>query len=179
MFTTFGSTRARILDPPCPTTRSGSPSLLSSVKGLIKRPLQNHIETPMFSSQALANMSTSKSTHRSKQRSRSREPQSQACSWVPCLRKKSSHRKHVPSMIDYLTLAQLENVWYSQDSCRGFVPANRNTESPEIQQQSQRHPTRRSDELFLPESTSHQPNLWAEGRSFDELVWSRPPSYQP
>lgn len=177
MSTPSASTHTQILDPTQLTRRKASPNLFSSMKGLIKLRSRHHIETSLFSSDALPGRSID-STHRPRQRFRSPVPQSSARSWVPSLRKRSSRRQHVPSMIDYLTLAQLENVWYSQDSCRGCVRANQIAVRPEVQLQSQQHSSRRSDELFLPQSPRCPPNMRAERRSFDGSVRSRPPSYQ-
>lgn len=179
MYAAFDSPHAHKPDTAQRMRKKGSPNFLSSVKGLIKRPARKHLEASRLNSHAPTSRSTSESAHRLRQCSRSPVPQSQVRSWVQSLRERPSHRKHLPSMIDYLTLAQLENVWYSQDSCRGFLTTNQTTAAPEIQLQEQRQSSRGTDENSLTQSTRRRPTSLAQRLSSDGSAWSRPPSYQP
>lgn len=187
MCTAFDSQYAHIPGPAYAPPRKRSPSFLSSVKGLIKRPSRTRLEVPPVDNQAFQSRSTSELSSRSRERSRSPMTRVPARSWEGDPRGDPHHysrqepppREHIPSMIDYLTLAQLESVWYKQDTYRGCVSAPQTAPSPEIEQWQQQELGRSSGEVRRSPPLARHPALRVRGRSFDDsTAWSRPPSYR-
>ena len=100
--------------------RSRSPSFLDSVKGLVRRsrsPLRlrtsngDAFNTP----QAQESFNTAPQARP--------VPDNGARSSRSSAQKRRERRENIPSMIDYLTLSQLENVWQRQDTYKGCVDA--------------------------------------------------------
>ncbi|KAI4250156.1 MAG: hypothetical protein L6R40_000328 [Gallowayella cf. fulva] len=179
MYSAFDSPYPHIPAAAIPIQRKRSPNFLESVKHLVKRPSSTRLEAPKDNDPTLHTRSTSDLAPRARQRSHSPVPRFHARSWGGSsarTRKGQRSREQIPSMIDYLTLAQLENVWYKQDSYKGTVSAPQPTPSPEVErmQQSQQ---RNRDLLNAPSLDAH-PAIRARGASFDESTWSRPPAYR-
>ncbi|KAL8800770.1 MAG: hypothetical protein Q9182_004934 [Xanthomendoza sp. 2 TL-2023] len=180
MYSAFDSPYPHIPGAALPIPRKRSPNFLESVKYLVKRPSRTRLEAPRDDNRNSHSRSTSDLGHQPRQRSHSPVPRVQARSWGGSsarTRKGQRSREHVPSMIDYLTLAQLENVWYKQDSYRGTVSLPQPTPSPEIERMQQRQQSN-GDPLNGPSLDAH-PAIRARGASFDDSSWSRPPSYRP
>ena len=144
--------------PPSPTfpdyprgRRGRSPSFLSSVKNIMQQPLKRMRSpgrSPGLSSDldfprdngALSDNWKPRSQSQSRPRPTSSrhshcgyhtgscEHSCHACH-RPLSREGRSRREPVPSMADYLTLAQLETVWISQDTYKGCVDAPRAVET--------------------------------------------------
>lgn len=176
MYTVFDSQFAHIPGPAYSPQRKRSRSFLSSVKSLIKRPSRTRLEVPPVDSQALPSRSSAESGRQSRERSRSPVPRVEAHSWEAPLHKEHTHREHIPSMIDYLTLAQLENVWYKQDTYRGCVSTPQTAPSPELEYWQRQESSRSSERIFPSPSLGRHPALRVRRRSFDDSIWSRPPS---
>lgn len=179
MCTAFDSQHAHIPGPAYSPQRKHSASFLSSVKVLIKRTPRTRLEVPTVDSQVLQSRSTSQPGPRSRERSHSPVARVQARSWGGPSRKEHTPREHIPSMIDYLTLAQLENVWYKQDAYKGCVSAPQTGPSPEREHWQQQESGQSSERIRLPPPLSRHPAVRVRGRSFGDSSWSRPPSYRP
>ncbi|KAL8714588.1 MAG: hypothetical protein Q9220_001536 [cf. Caloplaca sp. 1 TL-2023] len=173
MYSAFDTLYPHIPGSFSPPQRKRSHGFLASVKGLVKRPSRSKLDTPSSDDRALPSRSTSALGPRRRQRSHSPIPRIQAHSWGGSGSKGQRHRENVPSMIDYLTLAQLENVWYKQDSYKGCVSTPQAAPDVDMQEIQLRQSDRDSPSL------DNHPALRARGSSFDEPTWSRPPSYRP
>ena len=128
-------------DPPR-LKRNRSPSFLSSVRNLIPRPLKRSRSKASLDLPRSANKATSEDSSASTSTSHTSSPTSPTSRHFHCClhsgpcevsciaptheqaRKK---RQRLPSMIDYLTLEQLETVWLGQDTYKGAVDAPRTT----------------------------------------------------
>lgn len=174
MYTAFDSQYAHIPGPAYSPQRKRFPSFLSSVKDLIKRPSRTHLEVPTTNNQDLRYRSPS----REHERSRSPVPRLRIHSWGRSSRKGQRPREHIPSMIDYLTLSQLENVWYKQDSYRGCVAAPQTAPIPEVERWQQQESRQTTDSIGLTAPLRRHSALRGRRRSFENSVWSRPPSYR-
>lgn len=181
MDVTFDSLYPPMPDPRHAGQQKRSRSFLASVKGLVKQPSRTRLEPPTIDAPALQPRSTSALGYHSRERSRSPIPRIQAHSWggSGSSRKVKRSREHVPSMIDYLTLAQLENVWHKQDSYRGSVTTPQTAPNPEIQQMQKRLDGWAPQSTRDPHPMDVHPALRARSPSFDDSAWSRPPSYRP
>ncbi|KAL8677231.1 MAG: hypothetical protein Q9186_006324 [Xanthomendoza sp. 1 TL-2023] len=180
MYSAFDSPYPHIPDAAFPIPRKRSPNFLESVKHLVKRPSRTRLEVPRDDDRDLHSRSTSDLGHHLRQRSYSPVPRVQArsCGGSCTRTRKGQHsREHVPSMIDYLTLAQLENVWYKQDSYKGTVSVPQSTPCPDIERMQQRQ--QRNRDLLEEPSLDAHPAIRARGASFDDSSWSRPPAYRP
>ena len=146
--------------------RGRSPSFLTSVKDIVHRsrsPLRPrtsngeiHISAPLEIPQSVP--------HR---RAISSPADNKAPSSRTSSRGRRERRKNIPSMIDYLTLSQLENVWQRQDTYKGTVDAPQRAP-----QQSARFPSqRREEKLQVPIMDVH-PALRGS-HSHDDLARSR------
>ncbi|MCJ1225329.1 hypothetical protein MMC12_001978 [Toensbergia leucococca] len=143
-----------------PQPRSPSPNLLASMRNLVPMPLRRsrspsrpprEDEELRPRDASLLTVPDSHTSHRleisqpqpispnfSLPRRGSHDPE----------RSRERHREQIPSMIDYLTLEQLENVWRKQDTYKGCV---------EIPQKTKRQ-NRRSGEYQAPHAV-HRPSL--------------------
>lgn len=178
MYSAFDSQYAHIPGPAYCPQRKPSPRFLSSVKSLIKRPSRTRLEVPPVDSQALPSRSSAECSRQSRERSRSPVPRVEAHSWEAPFRNENTRRENIPSMIDYLTLAQLENVWYKQDTYRGCVSMPQTAPSPELEYWQRQESSRTSERIYPSPSLGRHPAFRVRRRSFDEPVRSRPPSYR-
>lgn len=124
MYTAFDSPYPHIPNAAFPVQRKRSPNFLKSVKHLVKRPSRSGLEAPKEDTWTLRSRSTSELGQHPRQWSHSPTPRFHTRTWGGSsarTRKGQRSREQVPSMIEYLTLAQLENVWYKQDSYKGTV----------------------------------------------------------
>ncbi|KAL8767321.1 MAG: hypothetical protein Q9209_006159 [Squamulea sp. 1 TL-2023] len=179
MYTAFESPYPHLPNVAFPIQQKRSPNFLESVKHLVKRPSRTGLEAPKDHSWTLRSHSTSELGRHPPQRSHSPTARSQAWTWGTSsarTRKGQRAREHIPSMTDYLTLAQLENIWYKQDSYKGTVSAPQSIPSPEFDQMQQRQ--QRNREILSGPSLDAHPAIRARGVSFDESTWSRPPAYR-
>lgn len=110
----------RVPDSPLPR-RSRSPNFLASVKGLVHRsrsPLRPRTSNgEIYITPPIQESYTA--PHRPVIPLASNEPHSLRSSG----QKRRKRREQIPSMTDYLTLSQLENVWQRQDTYKGCVDA--------------------------------------------------------
>lgn len=179
MYTAFDSPYPHIPNAAFPVQRKRSPNFLKSVKHLVTRPSRSGLEAPKEDTCTLHSRSTSELGQHPRQRSHSPTPRFHTRTWggsSASTRKGQRSREQVPSMIEYLTLAQLEIVWYKQDSYKGTVSAPRSTPSPEIEHMQQRQP--RNREILRGPPLDAHPAIRARGVSFDDSTWSRPPAYR-
>ena len=179
MITAFDSPYAHIPNAAFPVQRKRSPNFLESVKHLVKRPSRTNLEVPRADPGTLRSRSTTQLKQHPRQRTYSPPPRSRTRTWGGSsagTRKGQRSREQVPSMIDYLTLAQLENVWYKQDSYKGTVPAPQSSPSPEVEHAHQRQ--RRNREIFNGPLLDAHPEIRARGVSLDESTWSKLPAYR-
>lgn len=148
--------------------RSRSPSFLASVKGLVKK----RSGLQLGSSRTEDTGSTHNLLRTSTARSHVR-------SWNGFSRKRQQGREQIPSMVDYLTLAQLESVWQTQEhfpSSNGILQSAQYESSIEKRQISTNHGgEQEADNLY----DNIHPALRPRRRSFGDSSWSRPPSYRP
>ena len=184
MYTAFDSPYPHIPNNAIPLEPKRSANFLESVKHLVKRPSRTRLEVPRKHKWTLRSLSTSELGYHPRQRSYSPTPRSQVRTLgrLPGrTRKGQRSREQVPSMVDYLTLAELENTWYKQDSYKSTVSVPQSTPSPEIeqlQQQQQQQRQQRNEEILRGPSLDAHPAIRARGASFDESTWSRPPAYR-
>ena len=138
--------------------RRRSPSFLSSVRSLIPRPLKRSrspasLQVPRSADRSTFEDSSSSSSHLSSPSSLTtrhshyclHSGSCQASCLEPAHEQARRKRQHVPSMIDYLTLEQLETVWRGQDTYKGTVDAPRTTDdldflAPSLTVDAQRRP---------------------------------------
>ena len=130
-------------DPPR-LKRGRSPSFLSSVRNLIPRPLKRSrskasLDVPRSANKATfedSSASASTSTSHTSSPTSPTSRHSHCCLHsgpceVSCIEPTHEQarrkRQRLPSMIDYLTLEQLETVWIGQDTYKGTVDAPRTT----------------------------------------------------
>lgn len=126
-------------DPPR-LKRCRSPSFLSSVRSLIPRPLKRSrspasLKVPKSADRPTFEDLSNPSSHASSPSSlRSRHSHCclhtgscQASCLEPAHEQARKKSTHVPSMVDYLTLEQLETIWRGQDTYKGTVDAPRTT----------------------------------------------------
>lgn len=181
MDATFDSLYPRMPDSRHASQQKPSRGFLASVKGLVKQPSRTRLEPPAIDVPALQPRSTSALGYHSRERSRSPIPRIQAHSWggSGSSRKVKRSREQVPSMIDYLTLAQLENVWHKQDSYKGSVTTPQTAPNPEMQGMQKRLDGRAPSGNHDPHPMDVHPALRARSPPLDDSAWSRPPSYQP
>ena len=124
--------------------RRRSPSFLSSVRHLIPRPLKRS-RSPAFLD--IPKSADRISTPSSAASSRASSPVSltgrhshccvhsgscEASCIEPVHSQARSRRPYIPSMIDYLTLEQLETMWRRQDTYKGTVDAPRTTDDLDL-----------------------------------------------
>lgn len=178
MDATFDSLYPHIPDSSNSGQRKRSRSFLASVKGLVKQPSRTNLEAPLNNGRAPPSRPTSELGYHPRQRSRSPVPRIKVRSWGGSSSKGRRSRERVPSMVDYLTLAQLENVWHKQDSYRGCVSIPETAPSPEIQQMQQQLINRRAGGSPEPRFMDIHPALRAKSPPLDDSAWSRPPSYR-
>lgn len=123
-----------------PMKRGRSPSFLSSVRNIVQHPLKRmRSPGPSQEDDSLAvdwaprNTSRRPAIRHNSQCGSHTGPCQGSCraSHEAGRRKKAKRREPIPSMADYLTLAQLEVVWRSQDTYKGAVEAPR-TASPNL-----------------------------------------------
>ncbi|KAL8687806.1 MAG: hypothetical protein Q9218_006123 [Villophora microphyllina] len=171
------------LYPPIPDTshagqRKRSRNFLASFKGLVKQPSRTRLEPPAIDVPALQPRSTSALGYHSRDRSRSPRPRIQAHSWggSGSSRKVQRSREHIPSMIDYLTLAQLENVWHKQDSYKGCVSTPQTAPNPDLQRMEKRLGGWALENIRDPHLMDIHPALRVRSPPLDDSAWSRPPS---
>lgn len=161
-----------------PVQRGRSPSFLSSVRNIVQHPLKR-MRSPTRSQPSPTrsqpshedNLAVDWSPRNTSSRLTSRHshcgshvgPCQSTChaSHRPTVRMKARRREPIPSMADYLTLAQLEVVWRSQDTYKGTVEAPR-AASPCI-------------EDLRPRSRDNGTAYQTDGRL---NVWSRPRQYR-
>lgn len=163
------------LDPPVLSEsviqRGRSPSFLSSVRNMVQHPLKR-MRSPMRSPPLHEdNLAADWSPRNTSSRLTSRHshcgshigPCQSSChaSHRPTRRMKARRREPIPSMADYLTLAQLEVVWRSQDTYKGAVEAPR-ASSP-------------SCENLRPQSRDRGPAYQTNGRL---NAWPKPRHYR-
>ncbi len=101
--------------------RSRSPNFLASVKGLVHRsrsPLR-----PQTSNGEIYNTPPSQESYVVAHGLVISPPINEPRSSRSSAQKRRKRREQIPSMIDYLTLSQLENVWQRQDTYEGVVDA--------------------------------------------------------
>lgn len=128
-------------DEPPHLKRRRSPSFLASVRNLIPRPLKRSrssasLKVPRSADRPSFDDSSASSTPISSPSSLTGRhpdyrPHSSACQTScrePVHGSTRKKRRPVPSMVDYLTLGQLETVWRSQDTYKGTVDAPRTTD---------------------------------------------------
>ena len=158
MYTAFDSPYPHISPPVFPVQRKRSPNFLESVKHLVKRPSRTRSEAPRENTRSLRSRSASELGQHRRQRSQSPTSQPQPRTWGASsthTRSGQRSREQVPSMIEYLTLAQLENVWYKQDSYKGTVSAPQTTPSPEIEHMQEQRQRRNREILRGPSLDIH------------------------
>ena len=177
MCTAFDSPYAHIPGPASLVQKKRSQRFLASIRYLIKRPSRTYSEVREIGRQASRNPPTSESNHHSWQRSFQSAHLSQERSLEGSSR--NQQYRHVPSMTEYLTLAQLEDVWQGQESCRRFAITPQRVSSSETPFPDHRQPTISTERVQsrLPRRRSQA--SWARSQDFDDSSWSRPPSYQP
>lgn len=148
--------------------RSRSPNFLASVKGLVKK----RSGLQLGSSRA----EDTASTHNLLQ---TLTPRSHVRSWNGFSRKRQQGREQIPSMVDYLTLAQLESVWQTQEN---FPSSNGTLQSGRYDSSIEKRPISTSHRGEQEADNLHgniHPALRPRRRSFGDSSWSRPPSYRP
>ena len=166
--------------PPEPSSRrKRSNSFLASVKGLVKRPSRTNLEPPANDDAGLQNPPNTNIDSQPRALLPASRSRSQSRSWGGFPRRGRRSHEHVPSMIDYLTLAQLETVWRTQDTYKSCVSAPQTERTGEMQQFMSRRTDLRDEENHDLLSADVHPALRPRGRSFDDSAWSRPPSYRP
>jgi len=122
-------------DSPLPRRRR-SPNFLASVKSLVHRsrsPLRPRTSNGEIYNTPLTDGSYT-ATHRQPITLANNEPRSLRSPG----QKQRNRREHIPSMIDYLTLSQLENVWQRQDTYKGCVHAPQRAPQQTVTTRSQR-----------------------------------------
>ena len=164
------------LSPPslseAPIERGRSPNFLLSVKNIVQQPLKR-IRSPNRSPSSNNDSLSIDSTPQSLGRRATGRHSHCGVHTGPCQnsshfthrspnRRKARRREPVPSMADYLTLAQLEVIWRSQDSYKGAVEAPR-TVSPRM-------------EDARPRSASNQETAYQANARLN--AWSRPRQYR-
>lgn len=108
------------LDSPLPRRRH-SPNFLASVKSLVHRsrsPIR-----PQISHGEICNTPPIEESYTAPHRQAIPHANNEPRSLRSPGQRRRNRREHVPSMIDYLTLSQLENVWQRQDTYKGCVDA--------------------------------------------------------
>lgn len=153
-----------------PAQRGRSPSFLSSVRNIVQHPMKR-MQSPNrsqpldgdnlavdWSPRSTSSCPTSRHSHCGSHIG----PCQSSChtSHRPSRRMKARRREPIPSMADYLTLAQLEVVWRSQDTYKGAVDAPR-AASP-------------CSEDLRPRSRDRETAYQTNGR---RNAWSRPRQY--
>ena len=179
MYTAFDSPYPHIPNAAFHVQRKRSPNFLASFKHLVKRPPRTRSEAPIEDTRTTRSRSTSEPGQHARQRSHSPPTRFHTRAWggfSARTGKGQRGREQVPSMIEYLTMAQLENVWYKQDSYKGTVSAPQSAPSPEIEHMYQRQ--QRNREILRGPSLDAHPAIRARGISFDDSTWSRPPAYR-
>ena len=145
--------------------RSRSPNFLTSVKDLVHR---SH--SPLRSQTRNGDTYRKPSGEESYNASHRRTmplPGNEARPMRSSARRRREYRENIPSMIDYLTLSQLENVWQRHDTYIGCVYAPQR-----VAQQSAVFPSQRQEAtLENPYMDLHSPHR--RDCSYDERVWSR------
>ena len=164
------------LSPPslcnAPVERGRSPNFLSSMKNIVQQPLKR-MRSPNRSHssnndslsidtrpQQLGRRNTSRHSHCGVHTGPCQN--SSHSTHISPHRRKARRREPVPSMADYLTLAQLEVIWRSQDTYKGAVEAPRAV-SPRMEE------TR-------PRSASNQETAYQANARLN--AWSRPRQYR-
>ena len=164
------------LSPPSlsepPAERGRSPNFLSSMKNIVQHPLKRmrspNRSQPSTNESLSANWTPRPSGRRSTSRHSHCGVHTGPCqnsshsTHTSSRRRKARRREPVPSMADYLTLAQLEAVWRSQDTYKGAVEAPR-TASPRM---GETRPRSASNQ-----ETAYEPNARLN-------TWSRPRQYR-
>ena len=179
MDTSLDSLYPRPSVPAHTSQRQRSRGFLASVKGLVRQPGRPHLDIPTGNGRIPSSQLTSDPGYYARQRSQSSTPRIKVRAWGAPSGKKRRGREHVPSMIDYLTLAQLENVWHRQDSYRGCVSTPQNALGLSTEQPQRRSINRRPGASRDPHVADIHPALRATGPSLGGATWSRPPSYRP
>ena len=110
----------RSQDSPLPR-RSRSPNFLASVKGLVHR--SRSPARPQTSNERVCDVPSIQESSSTERCLSVPFPHEDSRPLRPSTQRRRKRRENVPSMIDYLTLSQLENVWHRQDTYKGVVYA--------------------------------------------------------
>ena len=117
-YKTLESPSYRSQDSPLPR-RSHSPNFLASVKGFVHR--SRSPVRPQTSNEELYHIPPIQESYRAEHHLPVPVSNNESRSMRPSTQRRRKRRENIPSMIDYLTMSQLENVWQKQDTYKGVV----------------------------------------------------------